>query len=108
MPVDPATGLSKGFAFIEFTSPQAAAAAREQAEGYKLDKSHAHFPFVYNEIVVLSFVESIEAEKIIKVRNYIERVYGMHGLPADKVELISSHTIEVSLVKVRSTSYESY
>ena len=75
---------------------------------YKLDKSHAHFPFVYNEIVVLSFVESIEAEKIIKVRNYIERVYGQAGLPADKVELISSHTIEVSLVKVRSTSYESY
>lgn len=40
MPVDPATGLSKGFAFIEFTSPAAAAAAREQAEGYKLDKAH--------------------------------------------------------------------
>jgi translation initiation factor 3 subunit B len=40
MPVDEATGLSKGFAFVEFTSPAAAAAAREQAHGYRLDKAH--------------------------------------------------------------------
>lgn len=75
---------------------------------YKLDKSHAHFPFVYNEIVVLSFSETIEPEKILKVRDYIERVYGKDGIPADKVQLISPHRIEVSLVKVRSSASESY
>ena len=33
MPVDTATNLSKGFAFIEFTSPQEAQAARDQTHG---------------------------------------------------------------------------
>ena len=35
-----ANGTTKGFAFVEFLSPQEAAAAREQADGYKLDKAH--------------------------------------------------------------------
>ena len=33
-------GSSKGFALIEFTTPQEAAAAIEQTNGYKLDKNH--------------------------------------------------------------------
>ena len=33
-------GVTKGFAFIEYHSPQEAQAAREQTDGYKLDKSH--------------------------------------------------------------------
>ena len=33
-------GTTKGFAFVEFLSPQEAAAAREQTDGYKLDKAH--------------------------------------------------------------------
>lgn len=40
MPLDAKSGLSKGFAFIEFASPQEAQAAREQTQGYKLDKNH--------------------------------------------------------------------
>jgi len=42
MPVDEATGLSKGFAFVEFTTPAAAAAAREPGalHGYRLDRAH--------------------------------------------------------------------
>eukprot|EP00873_Tetraselmis_striata_P009974 jgi/Tetstr1/430238/TSEL_020066.t1 len=39
MPVD-ANNMTKGFAFIEFNSPQEAAAARDHTHGYKLDKSH--------------------------------------------------------------------
>ena len=39
MPTD-ADGNTKGFAFIEFGNAQEAAAAREQTEGYKLDKAH--------------------------------------------------------------------
>mmetsp|Transcript_2751 Transcript_2751/g.4396 ORF Transcript_2751/g.4396 Transcript_2751/m.4396 type:complete len:713 (+) Transcript_2751:120-2258(+) len=38
MPVD--KGMTKGFAFVEFHTPQEAAAAREQTDGYKLDKAH--------------------------------------------------------------------
>ena len=33
MPMDTATNLSKGFAFVEFATPQEANAAREQTHG---------------------------------------------------------------------------
>jgi translation initiation factor 3 subunit B len=39
MPKD-ANNMSKGFAFVEFQSPQEAQAARVQTDGYKLDKNH--------------------------------------------------------------------
>ncbi|KAF8067212.1 R1 [Scenedesmus sp. PABB004] len=39
MPKD-GKGMSKGFAFVEFFSPQEAQAARAQTDGYQLDKSH--------------------------------------------------------------------
>lgn len=41
MPTDASTKTSKGFAFIEFTHPDMARAARMQADGYKLDKNHS-------------------------------------------------------------------
>eukprot|EP00850_Spirogloea_muscicola_P016935 SM000141S00879 [mRNA] locus=s141:121775:136794:- [translate_table: standard] len=40
MPVDEATQRTRGYAFIEYTTPQEAQTAREQTDGYKLDKSH--------------------------------------------------------------------
>jgi translation initiation factor 3 subunit B len=40
MPKDPSTGLSKGYAFVEFGHPDEAAAARQQTQGYPLDKQH--------------------------------------------------------------------
>jgi len=47
MPTDESGG-SKGYAFVEFTTPQEAQAAFEQTNGYKLDKSHIFIvtPFV--------------------------------------------------------------
>jgi len=47
MPKDPSTGMSSGFAFIEFDSDQEATAAIQKANGYKLDKSHT---FVVNSL----------------------------------------------------------
>lgn len=40
MPKDEGTGLTKGFAFIEFTTPVEAQLAIQQTDGYKLDKAH--------------------------------------------------------------------
>eukprot|EP00877_Chromochloris_zofingiensis_P000044 jgi/Chrzof1/1003/Cz01g36140.t1 len=40
MPKDEQSGKTKGFAFIEFSNPMEAQAAREQTQGYKLDKTH--------------------------------------------------------------------
>jgi translation initiation factor 3 subunit B len=40
MPREDGDGKSKGYAFIEYTSPQEAQTAREQTNGYKLDKAH--------------------------------------------------------------------
>jgi len=43
MPRDPQSDerLTKGFAFVEFSSPAEAQAARDQTHNYRLDKSHA-------------------------------------------------------------------
>eukprot|EP00245_Coleochaete_scutata_P017412 TRINITY_DN8522_c0_g1_i1.p1 TRINITY_DN8522_c0_g1~~TRINITY_DN8522_c0_g1_i1.p1 ORF type:complete len:737 (-),score=206.49 TRINITY_DN8522_c0_g1_i1:368-2578(-) len=40
MPVDEETQKTKGYAFVEFTTSQEAQTAREQTNGYKLDRSH--------------------------------------------------------------------
>ncbi|KAL0733892.1 hypothetical protein Bca4012_010102 [Brassica carinata] len=40
MPVDPNTGMTLGYCFIEFNTPQEAQNAKEKTHGYKLDKSH--------------------------------------------------------------------
>lgn len=40
MPKDAATGVSKGYAFVEFAHPMEAQAARAQTNGYQLDKAH--------------------------------------------------------------------
>ena len=40
MPMDPATKMSCGYAFIEFSTRAEADAAVEQTDGYKLDKAH--------------------------------------------------------------------
>ncbi|GJP44939.1 hypothetical protein CLOM_g4337 [Closterium sp. NIES-68] len=40
MPVNKETQKTNGYAFIEYATPQEAQAAREQMDGYKLDKSH--------------------------------------------------------------------
>ncbi|CAM6084442.1 unnamed protein product [Calypogeia fissa] len=37
---DDGNGKTKGYAFIEYTTPQEAQTAREQTNGYKLDKAH--------------------------------------------------------------------
>ena len=48
MPVDE-TQTSKGFAFIEFSSPNEAIAAREQTNGYKLDKNHTFSVYMFDD-----------------------------------------------------------
>lgn len=40
MPKDPETQITKGFAFIEFISPEQAQEARKQTQGYQLDKNY--------------------------------------------------------------------
>ncbi|CAI5968533.1 unnamed protein product [Closterium sp. NIES-64] len=40
MPVNKETQKTNGYAFIEYATPQEAQAAREQMDGYKLDKAH--------------------------------------------------------------------
>ncbi|EFJ13839.1 hypothetical protein SELMODRAFT_446105 [Selaginella moellendorffii] len=50
MPKDKATGKTSGFAFIEYSSPQEAHTARDQADGYKLDKSHVFMVRMFDDI----------------------------------------------------------
>lgn len=50
VPVDPATGGTRGFCFVEYETEDGAAAAVEQADGYELDKAH--------KFRVMSFDES--------------------------------------------------
>ena len=54
MPVDEAAKKTKGFAFIEFATPDQAKIARQQADGYKLDKSHTFKTNLLKEVEDLS------------------------------------------------------
>jgi translation initiation factor 3 subunit B len=49
MPVD-ASGLSKGFLFLDFDAPAHAHMAVKQADGYRLDKSHVLSVFMFDDI----------------------------------------------------------
>ncbi|KAI5067602.1 hypothetical protein GOP47_0018130 [Adiantum capillus-veneris] len=40
MPIDQETQKTKGYAFIEYNTPEEAQTARDQADNYKLDKAH--------------------------------------------------------------------
>ncbi len=49
MPMDEKTQTTKGFAFIEFSSSQEAVAAREQTNGYPLDKKHTFVVSMFDD-----------------------------------------------------------
>eukprot|EP00310_Coccolithus_braarudii_P012456 CAMPEP_0183351492 /NCGR_PEP_ID=MMETSP0164_2-20130417/25201_1 /TAXON_ID=221442 /ORGANISM="Coccolithus pelagicus ssp braarudi, Strain PLY182g" /LENGTH=673 /DNA_ID=CAMNT_0025523685 /DNA_START=48 /DNA_END=2069 /DNA_ORIENTATION=+ len=60
-PKDPETGMSLGFAFIEFSSADEANAAVAKANGYRLDKSHM---FVVNLFTDFAKYASIPDEEV--------------------------------------------
>ena len=51
------------------------------------------------EIVSIKFPESIEASRIIRVKDYIEREYGLGGNPVEKAELCASHLLKLYVIK---------
>lgn len=61
-PVDNATGLSKGFAFVEYESPDQARAAREALDGYQLDKAHKFTAILFDDLERLRAVPEEYAE----------------------------------------------
>jgi hypothetical protein len=65
----------------------------------------ADLPYTYHQVIVLTFLPSIEDEKIIRVRDYIEHVYGQKGLPVEQVEMRSSHVIKLYIIKSRETVF---
>ena len=63
MPVDD-TGSTKGFAFVEYHGAAEAAAAREQTDGYKLDKAHVFKTSSFDDFAKFERVpDSYEAPK---------------------------------------------
>ncbi|KAI9093824.1 eukaryotic translation initiation factor eIF2A-domain-containing protein [Phlyctochytrium arcticum] len=62
MPVDPATGKSKGFLFIEFDSPDSAALAVRQANGHRMDKQHVLAVNRFDDIEKYSNIEDTYTE----------------------------------------------
>ncbi|KAI5647582.1 hypothetical protein M9H77_33587 [Catharanthus roseus] len=50
MPVDPETGKTLGYCFIEYNTPQEAELAREKTNGYKLDRSHVFAVNLFDDI----------------------------------------------------------
>lgn len=49
LPTDEETKSTKGYAFVEFSSPQEAQAAKEQTSGYKLDKAHTFVVTMFDD-----------------------------------------------------------
>ncbi|KAI5648779.1 hypothetical protein M9H77_34784 [Catharanthus roseus] len=50
MPLDPETGKTLGYCFIEYNTPQEAELAREKTNGYKLDRSHVFAVNLFDDI----------------------------------------------------------
>lgn len=55
-PVDQSTGLSKGFAFIEYENHDQARAARMALDGYQLDKNHRFIAILFDDLERLNEV----------------------------------------------------
>ena len=66
MPVDDKTKNTKGFAFIEFSTPEMARSARMQADKYKLDKNHTFATNLLKEVEDLCNVPDTYVEPEIK------------------------------------------
>lgn len=49
-PVDESTGLSKGFAFIEYETQEMAKMARQALHGYQLDKAHKFTAIMFDDL----------------------------------------------------------
>lgn len=49
-PVDPASGISKGFAFVEYETQDQARAAQKALDGYQLDKAHRFAAILFDDI----------------------------------------------------------
>jgi translation initiation factor 3 subunit B len=48
--MDNAKGTTKGFCFVEYSSVQEAAAAKEQLQAYKLDKNHTLTANMFDDV----------------------------------------------------------
>jgi translation initiation factor 3 subunit B len=55
-PVDEKTGLSKGFAFVEYETADQARSARAALDGYQLDKSHKFIAILFDDLERLNEV----------------------------------------------------
>jgi len=55
-PVDESTGVSKGFAFVEYETPDQARSARGALDGYALDKSHTFVCILFDDLERLNGV----------------------------------------------------
>ncbi|KAL4201949.1 hypothetical protein AMTRI_Chr02g218500 [Amborella trichopoda] len=49
MPIDQETKKTQGYCFIEYSTPQEAQTAKDQTNGYKLDKSHVFAVYLFDE-----------------------------------------------------------
>jgi translation initiation factor 3 subunit B len=55
-PVDESTGVSKGFAFVEYETPDQARSARGALDGYALDKAHTFVCILFDDLERLNGV----------------------------------------------------
>ena len=63
----------------------------------------ANLPYNYFETITITFPSSIDKEKILDVKDYIEHAYVKNGGGVEHVCLKSSHMIELCVVKSEST-----
>ncbi|KAL4518998.1 hypothetical protein Ndes2526A_g00106 [Nannochloris sp. 'desiccata'] len=61
-PMDAASGLSKGFAFVEYETQEQARAAQKALDGYQLDKSHKFVAILFDDFDRLKTVPETYVE----------------------------------------------
>lgn len=85
MPKDAETGLTKGFAFVEFSHPQEALAAREQTQGYRLDKTHTFAVCMFDDFDRYSRVPDTYTPPAPKPQDAAAPGGGLHSWLLDKL-----------------------
>lgn len=75
MPIDEETKLTKGFAFIEFLTPDEAQAAKQHTQGYNLDKRHAFRVNMFDEF-----------DKFLKISDSYEQPENKEYAPTENLQ----------------------
>ena len=97
LPVDPATGLTKGYAFVEYETVEQARAACADLDGYALDKSHTFAATLFDEVVRLGRVPEAYAPPVPKPAEPVGDLLSWLSDPRGRDQFVARYADETEI-----------